>query len=113
MEMEKENTTKPSSASKEKQHLPEPLERGLEIVGRDNLATLYYHLHKAGINESEILDRPEEFTSALKIIFEGAYSFIERSIVTEVCKDLSLDPSGYDMAQILRKLKQREPARPS
>ena len=56
-----------------------------------------------GVKPDEILDKPEKFAQTICDIFGKGAPLVERSIISEVSRELSVDPKG-DLVEMLRSI---------
>jgi hypothetical protein len=56
----------------------------LTVLGEENMSILYHHLEKLGVKRNEIVDKPAEFSKALRVIFGQAASILEAQIVSSI-----------------------------
>ncbi len=64
----------------------------------------YFHLENLGVKPDEILDKPEQFARTICDIFGKGAPLVERSIISEVSRELSVDPKD-DLVEMLRSIK--------
>lgn len=67
----------------------------------------YFHLQNLGVGRDEILDKPEQFARTIHDIFGKGSPLVEKAIISEISKELSVDPSA-DFVEIIRSLKKGE-----
>lgn len=60
------------------------LEDVLRVLGLDNMSILYYHLEKLGVRKEEIIDKPAEFSKALRVIFGQGASVLEKQMISSI-----------------------------
>jgi hypothetical protein len=58
------------------------IEDVLKVLGIDNVSILYSQLQRLGISPDEIIDRPSEFSSALRTIFGQGAAILEKQIIS-------------------------------
>ena len=63
----------------------------------------YFHLENLGVKPDEILDKPEQFAKTICDIFGKGSPLVERAIISEVSRELSVDPKG-DLVAMLRSI---------
>lgn len=56
----------------------------LTVLGEENMSILYHHLERLGVKRNEIVDKPAEFSKALRVIFGQAASILEAQIVSSI-----------------------------
>jgi len=82
------------------------LEEVLGVLGAENLSVLYYHLERLGVKRSEIVDKPAEFSKALKVIFGQAATILESQIVSCIASKTGQDAANLTLTQALEQLKE-------
>jgi hypothetical protein len=70
------------------------IDRGLDRVGPNVKYLVYWHLQKIGhIKRSDITSNPENFVSALRVLYRESSAAVERAIVQELNISFGLDCS--------------------
>lgn len=63
----------------------------------------YFHLENLGVRPDEILDKPEKFARTISDIFGKGSPLVERAIISEMSRELSVDPKD-DLVEMLRSI---------
>ncbi len=88
------------------------IDRALSVLGENGKRALYFHLENSfGVRRSEIPDKPEIFSQALRTIFGPGSAILEQSIVRELSESegLQLTSTNFvDAVKLLRQLYQRQ-----
>jgi hypothetical protein len=86
------------------------LEDSLKVLGSENLTVLYHHLERFGVKRDEIMDKPAEFSNALRSIFGQAASILESQIVSSITAGTGQgQDSDITLSEALKQLKELGP----
>ena len=58
------------------------MEDVLKVLGIDNVSILYSQLQRLGVRPDEIIDRPSDFSNALRTIFGQGAAILEKQIIS-------------------------------
>ncbi len=65
------------------------MEDVLKVLGIDNVSILYTQMQRLGIKPDEIIDRPSEFSNALRTIFGQGAAILEKQIISLILSKTS------------------------
>lgn len=81
------------------------IEEVLGVLGMNTLSILYRQLEKLGIKKEEILDRPIEFSNALRLLFGQGATILERQIISSLAlRTGALYGPNDGLVEVLRRL---------
>ena len=82
----------------------EGIQRTLKGLLFTETEVFYFHLQNLGVGRDEILDKPEQFAKTIQEIFGKGSPLVEKAIISEVAKELSVDPKA-DLVEMIHSLK--------
>lgn len=82
----------------------EGIQRTLKGLLFTETEVFYFHLQNLGVGRDEILDKPEQFAKTIQEIFGKGSPLVEKAIISEVAKELSMDPKE-DLVEMIHSLK--------
>lgn len=82
----------------------EGIQRTLKGLLFTETEVFYYHLRNLGVGPDEILDKPEQFARTIHDIFGKGSPLVERAIISEIAKEMSVDAKA-DLVEMIRSLK--------
>ena len=85
----------------------EGIQRTLKGLLFTETEVFYFHLQNLGVGRDEILDKPEQFARTIHDIFGKGSLLVERTIISEIAKELSVDPKD-DLVEMIKSLKKGE-----
>lgn len=85
----------------------EGIQRTLKGLLFTETEVFYFHLQNLGVGKDEILDKPEQFVRTIHDIFGKGSPLVERTIISEISKELSVDPKD-DLVEMIKSLRKGE-----
>jgi hypothetical protein len=85
----------------------EGIQRTLKGLLFTETEVFYFHLENLGVRRDEILDKPEQFVRTIHDIFGKGSPLVERTIILEIAKEMSVDPKS-DLVEMLKSLRKGE-----
>lgn len=85
----------------------EGIQRTLKSLLFTETEVFYFHLQNLGVGRDEILDKPEQFVRTIHDIFGKGSPLVEQTIISEISKELSVDPKD-DLVEMIKSLMKGE-----
>ncbi len=83
------------------------VEETIEAFGGEKVrdAVLYHLEHKYNVKPEEMIEKPEQFSNALKDIYGSFGSMIEKEICKRISENYGLEYKGQGIVEIAKELK--------
>lgn len=82
----------------------EGIQRTLKGLLFTETEVFYFHLQSLGVGRDEILDKPEQFARTIHEIFGKGSPLVERALISEIAKEMSVSPKA-DLVEMIKSLK--------
>ena len=80
------------------EHFLEKLDEVLLVLGENIQKTIYHYVQTlSGLERSDIPQKPEAFSSALKLLFGNSAKIIETRIISSFCSEFEIN--GKDLQE--------------
>jgi len=90
-----------SAADESRRILTLAVEQGLSVLGESVADVVFSNLHrKFSMSKGDVIDEPDRFIDALKIMFGTGAGTVEMLIVRSLCETISADPGTLNPATL-------------